>query len=90
MTVHDLKTWPELFDGIESRSKRFEVRKDDRGFKVGDLLHLREWSPETREYLGRSCMRCVTHLMTGGQFGLEPGYVAMSISPRWRGQHSDS
>ncbi|TDO18153.1 uncharacterized protein DUF3850 [Mycobacterium sp. BK086] len=89
MTIHDLKTWPDMFEAIQSKVKTVELRKDDRGFKVGDLLRLAEWSPESG-YSGRSCLRCVTHLVPGGQFGLEPGYVAMSLSPRWRGRNPDS
>ena len=41
MAEHILKTWPNSFDAIASGNKRFEYRKDDRGFEVGDvLMHL--------------------------------------------------
>ena len=43
MTIHELKIWPQYFDAIASGIKTFEVRKDDRGFAVGDTLVLKEW-----------------------------------------------
>ncbi len=44
-TVHALKCWPEPFAAVRDGRKRFEFRKDDRGFAVGDVLELKEWEP---------------------------------------------
>jgi len=33
--VHELKTWPEPFAGILAGRKRYEIRKNDRGYAVG-------------------------------------------------------
>jgi hypothetical protein len=43
--THELKCWPEFFQAILSGSKTFEARRDDRNFKVGDNLVLKEWTP---------------------------------------------
>lgn len=43
--IHELKTWPEFFDAIDRGEKTFEVRRDDRGFQVGDTLALQRWRP---------------------------------------------
>lgn len=80
MTTHDLKVWPEFFDALERNEKQFEVRWDDRGYKVGDTLLLREWSPQVEGYSGREIRRNVYYVMQGGKFGIAPGYVVLSIS----------
>ncbi len=46
MRVHALKCWPESFAAILAGTKRYEVRKDDRGYMVGDTLRLREYEPD--------------------------------------------
>lgn len=38
-----MKTWPEPFYRVWAGEKHHEVRKDDRGYAVGDLLLLREF-----------------------------------------------
>jgi hypothetical protein len=42
---HRLKTWPEYFRAIRNREKTFEVRLNDRDFKVDDVLVLQEFDP---------------------------------------------
>lgn len=86
--VHDLKTWPESFEAMAAGHKTCELRRDDRGFAVGDELVLREWIlpdptlPLEREiaptgYTGRELRAYVTHVQRG--FGLPDGHVALSI-----------
>lgn len=41
--IHKLKTVPKHFQKVWDRKKLFEIRKNDRGFKKGDLLVLREY-----------------------------------------------
>jgi hypothetical protein len=43
--IHNLKTWPVLFADVVSGAKTFEVRIDDRGYQVGDILCLKEYKP---------------------------------------------
>ena len=78
--VHQLKTWPSYFREVRSGRKQCEVRKDDRAFEVGHILELCEWDNETGNYTGRSCGAVVTHILRGGHFGVEQGYVVMSIN----------
>jgi len=77
--IHELKILPEYFKAVSSFEKRFEVRKNDRNFKVGDRLWLKEWNQETKEYTGRTCLRIVTYILEGGQYGIEKDYVIMSL-----------
>ena len=78
--THELKVWIEFFPAIFERDKTFELRKNDRKFKVGDELFLREWNPKKNEYTGNFCYRNVDYILNGGQFGLQEGFVIMSIS----------
>lgn len=87
MQTHDLKTWPSFFADIMSGAKTFELRRDDRGFAVGDILHLREWDPKTEHYSGQSTYVKVAHLLhhdpvagCAATFGLRDGFVIMSIA----------
>lgn len=78
--THELRCWPEFFEAIRDGRKRFELRKDDRGFEVGDDLHLREWEPGAGEYTGRHLTVRVTYKMAGGEaWGLMNGYCILSI-----------
>lgn len=82
---HKLKCWPNYFEAIERGEKTFEVRRDDRGYQKGDVLILQKYDPEKARYVyyGDHHMaelrRKVKYIMTGGQFGLEPGYVVMAL-----------
>lgn len=42
MNKHYLKTVQPYFDAIDQGLKTFEIRKNDRDFKVGDILVLLE------------------------------------------------
>lgn len=81
MTVHELKCWPCYFEDVLSGLKTFEVRKDDRGFYVDDILRLREFDIGTGTYTGRECLNKVIYLMRGGcaETPSFDGYVIMSI-----------
>ncbi len=77
--IHKLKTWPLYFEEVLNGTKTFEVRKNDRDFKVGDYLELLEYNPEHSLFTGRSCTRAVVYILQGGQFGIQEGYVIMGI-----------
>ena len=77
MTTHELKIWPEYYDAILDGRKKFEIRSDDRNFKVGDYLYLRDWYPKFQEYSGRECQVRVTYILEGPH--AIPGYCIMSI-----------
>lgn len=76
--VHCLKTHPAPFAAIRARTKKFEFRKDDRDYQVGDTLWLEEFDPAVEQASGENEVRIVTYLLREG-FGIPPGYVVMSI-----------
>ena len=79
MSVHLLKIWPDQFDALLLGLKTHEFRKDDRGFKVGDELILKEFNPETERYTGRVRRRTITYIGRDG-FGIPDGYAVLSIA----------
>lgn len=81
MKIHDLKVAGGFFDDIHTGRKRFEVRRNDRDFRVGDVLYLREWC-DVLGYSGRACAACVTYLLEGWH-DLPEGVVVMSLGPVW-------
>jgi len=75
-----LKCEQPYFEDMSEGLKTFEVRRDDRDFSKGDLLHLREWNAAlTRGYTGRSCIRTVSYVLLGGAFGIETGFVVLGL-----------
>ena len=72
--VHELKIAPQYFAPVCEGEKTFEIRKNDRGYGVGDLLHLKEFNEG--QYTGESVLVEVTYLTT---FNQEPGYVVLAI-----------
>lgn len=74
---HVLKCWPQYFEAIVFDQKTFEVRYNDRGYERGDILILREYNNDTKEYTRRQTRVEVTNVFN--EFGLQPGWVIMSL-----------
>lgn len=72
--LHELKILPEHFIAITRGKKRFEIRKNDRGFQPGDILHLREHGAI---YTGQDCIVRVVFM---SDFHQTDGFVVMGIS----------
>lgn len=78
---HKLKTWPHYFEAVVSGEKTFEVRKDDREFKVGDVLELNEWDPKDQKFTGRLVERVVTYkLRANERFGVMEGFCVLGLA----------
>ena len=81
---HELKVWPSYFEAIVDGRKRFELRKNERDFAVGDTLRLREFQPDNGfgggSYTGRTTDVRVTYIAQG-VFDLPLHMCVMSIEP---------
>jgi hypothetical protein len=73
--IHDLKCLPMYFGAVLSGAKKFEVRKDDRPFAVGDDLLIREWDGA---YTGRECTRRITYVLRGFD-GISTEYCVLGM-----------
>ena len=81
MNTHELKTWPEYYEPVAAGRKTAELRKDDRGFQVGDLVLLRAWEPMSQTYTGRELYAEIAHIVRGGPW-LAEGYAMLSLINR--------
>lgn len=87
---HVLKIDPVPFQDMLTGKKLYELRKDDRNYQVGDVLHLRETrypgvemaTGAPLEYTGREEWRLVAHILRGPLFGLQAGWAILSCPER--------
>ena len=77
--IHELKTEREYFEAIVRGDKTFEVRENDRQFKVNDELLLKEISLSCSGYTGRVLHRRISYILPGGSFGIDENYVVMGL-----------
>ncbi|MEM5592885.1 DUF3850 domain-containing protein [Niallia circulans] len=73
---HFLKIQPQYFEEVRNGNKSFEIRKNDRDFKVGDTLYLQEYNPLEQEYTGEVVKREITYITNYAQ---QENYIIMAI-----------
>lgn len=76
---HELKTLPDPFEATRQGIKKFEFRKNDRKFRVHDVLLLREWDPTSEQYTKRELYTRISYILRGPEFVVPEGYVIMSM-----------
>lgn len=59
---HEKKILPKSFQAIVDGRKTWELRLADWECVPGDVLVLREWDPERKEYTGRALEKEVTYV----------------------------
>ena len=75
MKIHDLKIKIEYFNAISSGKKTFELRKNDRGFEIGDLIqfHILNKTPVRDLYV-------ITYILKDvPEYGLDKDYCILGI-----------
>lgn len=75
--IHTLKILPEYYREVLFGYKTFEIRKNDRDYKVGDRLYLREF--DGGNYTGNVVNKTISYILNGGNYGLEKDYVILAI-----------
>lgn len=86
-TVHSVKIWPEFFPPILNGTMKFQLRKNDRNYAVGDVLHLREYDDRAGKFTGREIKKTISYVMTSTGHGsitpfhgLSQGYAILSLA----------
>ena len=78
--IHHLKTWPVFFAAQSANAKQFEIRKDDRDYRIGNTFVSQEWLPEEARYSGREIRYTITYILRNApDFGLMLGYCVLSL-----------
>lgn len=77
--VHTVKIAPKHLDAVVAGQKKAELRRNDRNYKVGDVLSLKEW--KHGKYTGREWSAVITHVLPVNEVvsGFE-GWVVLSIN----------
>lgn len=78
MDTHELKILPQYFQAVWDGTKNFELRRNDRDYKVGDILLLREYV--NGEYTGSFLRVIVTYILKDcSEYGLDKDYCILSF-----------
>ena len=72
--THQIKLEAEFFDDALSGRKSFELRKNDRNYKEGDMLEMEEIKDGKKT--GRKCSKRIVYMMENFE-GLEDGYCIL-------------
>ena len=76
--MHELKIDAHFYNDVFNGIKKFELRKDDRDFRVGDFIKLREINKNG--YTGRSTYVTIIYILRNREeFGLLKGYAILGI-----------
>ena len=76
--THELKIKAEYLKEITEGNKNFELRRNDRDFKVGDWLHLREYI--NGQYTGRFYTVLIKYILKDcPEYGLMNGYCILGF-----------
>ena len=80
--THTLKTWKLFFQPQYDGEKLFELRKDDRPYKVGDKFLSQEYDSKKNEYTGREAMFIIVYILRDAEFfGLKKDYCILQLKP---------
>lgn len=80
--THELKIAPEYFKAVVEGVKTFELRYNDRNFKVGDTIILKEYEhlfDMEYRHTGKEVTREISYILKGGIYGLSKGYVILGL-----------
>ena len=75
--THELKIPPIYFQAVWDGKKTFEVRKNDRGYKLNDIIVLKEW--DVTKYTGPAVCKRVVYMLTDTIDGIEKGYCVLGL-----------
>lgn len=77
--THEVKILPQYYSAVRANIKNFELRKNDRDYKVHDTLILRAWDGE-RYIEAAPLKREIKYILSDCKdYGLADGYVILGF-----------
>ena len=76
--IHAVKSYPEYYAAALKGRKPFEVRSNDRDYKVGDFLAINEYNPDSKEYTGKCFLVVIMYILNDPQY-CKPGFAVLGI-----------
>jgi hypothetical protein len=73
--IHDIKLHSKYWMAAETQAKMFEIRKNDRDYRVGDFINLLEWDGE--KYTEETLHREITYITN---FAQQEHYVVIGLT----------
>ena len=90
--IHQLKLEKDYFIAVLKGNKTFEIRNDDRHYRVGDIVGFNEIESVDSshvKYTGRSLLAEITYILNDDRY-VSDGYVAFSFETLGVYRHSRS
>ena len=76
---HEVKILEQYANLNNENKKPWELRKNDRNYKVGDWIRFHIIDDETKKPTGFSYRRKIIYLFEGGEYGIEKEYCIMTL-----------
>jgi predicted RNA-binding protein with PUA-like domain len=86
LKIHNLKSHTIYFKDIVKGIRTHELRKNDRGYQIGDLLFLQEWNVEDSKFTGDNILVKVTAMTSTdipcaeSKSALNPEFCILSVT----------
>lgn len=83
--THAVKIEPRFYRMAINGLKPYEIRFNDRDYRVGDYLVLNEWDAEKKEYTNKTALFEIVSVLNSEDFpdGINPGYVVLGLRRRY-------
>lgn len=83
--IHAVKITPKYFPDVISGKKTFEIRANDRDYRVGDFLALNVYAPKANApeqdcYTGQSALFEITYIFNDPSY-CKSGYIILGTKP---------
>ena len=79
--THHLKSWPKPFADLSGGRRTYELRINDRNYRMGDRLVFHEWSPTGQGFTGAWVIADVVHVSTAESYdGVLAGMLGENVA----------